>query len=129
MYACPSDDGFFFLGRKEDNMGNKIVKWLLKVNREGEIDITSNELSRHVPINRMLDKVGFYMVDAITVNDVTYLCVFEFDEKNRRKTKILVSRIKEDEHGEGLIDMTELDRINMDEIIDKHMVKRNRHMC
>lgn len=98
-----------------------IKKWLLVLNAFGEVDIIEREMSYHVPINRMLDKAGFYALDSIKINETIYLLVFDENEMYVKKTKMLVTKIGFTEEGEGTVSLGEEDRENVYKIIKAYM--------
>ena len=99
-----------------------ITKWLVTCSKDGYSSIT-RETSRYAPINRVLDQVGFYDVDKITVEGRSYLIVFDQFERDKPKTKMLITKINQDQDGEKMIDLTEDDRSDVMKIIELMMDK------
>ena len=44
-----------------------IVRWILKLNNHGDIEINERNVSKHMPVNRMIEEVGFYSFEFIDV--------------------------------------------------------------
>lgn len=101
---------------------NTIRKWLLVSKPHGEVEIIKRDINIHIPINRMLDQAGFYAIDSIKANEVTYLYVYDECEKYTKKSKLLIARIGYTGSGEGLIHMEDDDLYNVQEIINQLMI-------
>ena len=102
-----------------------IKKWLLVLNALGEVTMIEKEMSYAVPINRVLDQVGFYVVDSVNVNGTTYLINYEDSERYVKKTKILVTKIGLIDGKEGMVSLEEEDKVNIKEMINMLMaIKR-----
>jgi hypothetical protein len=98
-----------------------IVKWLLSVDANGELKIQPRNINSYIPINRILDDTGYFHLDAIDTGGVTYLVVYEPNEKWTIKTKILVAKNNPDKNQPGLIDLEESDLFNMEAVADKYL--------
>lgn len=96
-----------------------ITKWLLSLDEHRQLVITEKEVSKFAPINRVLEKPGFYQVDSVLVDDQRYLIVYEPKEEYEVKTKMLVSKIHSEV--ERVIDMTSKDQENVLRIAEKLM--------
>lgn len=96
-----------------------ITKWLIFLNDEGEVSITEKEVNRFAPINRVLDKVGYFNFNVATIDGTKYLYVYEKEEEEDKKTKLLISRIHDKE--EKIVDMQSSDYENVMKIIHKEM--------
>lgn len=103
---------------------NTIRKWLLVSKSHGEVEIIKRDINIHIPINRMLDQVGFYAMDSIKVNGVTYLYVYDECERYTKKSKLLITRIGYTGSGEGLVHMKDDDLYHVQEIINQLMIHR-----
>ncbi|MFU8786725.1 MAG: hypothetical protein ACNA7U_05690 [Candidatus Izemoplasmataceae bacterium] len=106
-------------------MKNTMTKWLIRLNEMDQVVIKPKEVSKHAPINRVLDEVGFYALDSMTVNGVDYMVVFKPEELYTKKTIILVSRIEKSNEGERLIDMSNEDRDNINFIANHYLLNIN----
>jgi len=102
-------------------MKNYIMKWLLKLDEEGNVVYKEREVSRFAPINRVLDEVGHYDLDSIKVNDKIYLVVVKQEESEIIKSIILVARIHKDSSGERIIDMSEDDIDSLEAIANRFL--------
>jgi len=108
-------------------MKNTIMKWLLKLDEEGNVVYKEREVSKFAPINRVLENVGHYDLDSIEVNGKDYLIVTKPEESEMIKSIILVARIHKDSNGEALIDMSEDDLDSLD-VIANHFLRPNPHL-
>ena len=106
-------------------MKNTTTKWLVRLDDMGQVMIIPKEVNRHAPINRILDNVGFYDLDSITVGGKKYLIVMKPEERYSIKSLVLVSKINQDEKGEGFIDMERDDSLNMEVVADKYLKDSN----
>jgi len=88
-------------------MKNTAIRWLLTIKANNSLDISKNEIHRNAPINRFLDRLGYFPFNFITVNNKRFLIVFENEEANTKKSKLLVSKIHDTE--ERIIDMSDDD--------------------
>ena len=84
------------------------IRWYLSFDPHGSLQIKEVKLTKHAPINRVLDKTGFFAVDQERVNGHSYILVFEPEEIDRLKSKMLISRVRDD--GRGLQSMREEDK-------------------
>lgn len=100
-------------------MKNTVTKYLVQIKQRNNLEIIAKEVSKYAPINRVLDKVGFYSFDSITIKNQTYLVTFDESEINTIKTKLLVSRVSQKEN--KIVDMDKLDYQNLYEIASKLM--------
>ena len=84
---------------------NTITKFLVIYNQENELEILKKEVSEYAPINRVLDRVGFFN--------------YETEETYKFKFKLLITRVNPTEG--GFIDMSEDDLDSTYAIIEKFM--------
>ena len=96
-----------------------ITKWLLQLDEKGDLIITEKEVSRFDPINRILDRVGYFSLDFINIDETRYLLVYEHEEELVKKTKLLISRIHD--QIEKVVDMTHEDYDKVLQIAEKYM--------
>ncbi len=100
-------------------MKNTVTKYLIVINQRNSLEITAKEVSKYAPINRVLDKIGFYSLDSITIKNQTYLVTFSDSEIHTKKTKLLVAKVSREEN--KIIDMEKSDYQNLYEIASKLM--------
>ena len=98
---------------------NTITKWLLNKNADGSLAIEPKEVNAFAPINRVLDRVGYFALDSVKVDNKEFLLVFEPEEKHETKSKLLVSRVCNKEN--GIIDMSDDDYAQVIEIAAQYM--------
>ncbi|HOI47106.1 MAG TPA: hypothetical protein PLR26_05180 [Bacilli bacterium] len=96
-----------------------IIRWLLKKNVNGFLEIEKKEVSAYAPINRVLDRVGFFSFRPIQIDDKRFLIVFEPEEENETKSKLLVSRISSTVN--KIIDITDDDYEQVLKIAEMYM--------
>lgn len=99
---------------------NTITKWLLMKNDNNEVEIEEREVSKFAPINRYLDKAGWYQFEFIDVNYQKYCIVTLIEEENMSKNKMLVSRW--DINESKFVDMSKVDQENTFKIIEQYMI-------
>lgn len=102
---------------------NTITKWLLTTNSCKSLEIEKKEVSRFASINRILDKVGYFNLDFISINNKRFLIAYEKEEKYTTKSKILISKIHETE--ERIIDISNDDYNQVLLIAKKYMNYKN----
>lgn len=102
-------------------MKDTYTKWLLTINDESELMITPKETSKNAPINRLLDQVGFYSFDWMTVNKTPYIIVYDPLEEHLVKTRVLVIKTYKHGRNEGIIDLDDSDKKNMGEIANLYL--------
>ena len=102
-------------------MKNAIMKWLLKLDEEGNVVYKERKVSKFAPINCVLENVGHYDLDSIEVNDKDYLIVTKPKEYEMIKSIILVARIHKDSSGERIIDMSEDDIDSLEAIANRFL--------
>jgi hypothetical protein len=100
----------------------EILKWLIEYNDYNEIMITEKPVNRHIPINRMLEEVGYYDFTFTQVNDVTYCVVYDLEND---LGKVLVSKVFKDEDGQGLTHMESSDVENMQLLANNFLKKKS----
>ena len=66
---------------------------LLTLDEKNELMITYKEVNVHAPINRVLDEVGFYDFDIMTVNNHKYFVISDPKERDVLKTKLLIAKM------------------------------------
>ncbi|MFP4287399.1 MAG: hypothetical protein ACLFRI_06820 [Candidatus Izemoplasmataceae bacterium] len=103
-------------------MKNTIIKWLLFYDETGMMQVEEKEVNIFIPVNRMLDQVGYYQLDLLKVKTMHYLIVYDSSEPIHSQKKILVSKVHSNEQGDFLIDLTADDYVHMP-IIAKHYLK------
>ncbi len=101
-------EGDFFMQK------NTITKWLIQFDSNKELQIIEKEVSKYAPINRILDRVGFFELELIDVSGKKYFATYEPEEKYVKKTKILLTRI--DSEANRAVDMDKTDLENIPEI-------------
>jgi hypothetical protein len=96
-----------------------ITRFFVVVNKENQLTITKKEVNKHAPINRVLDRVGFFGYDFVIIDGIQYIVNYEQSESNTTKTKLLISKTLK---GEGkLVDITEDDLKRVYVILKKYM--------
>ena len=65
------------------------------------------------------DRVGYFALDSVKVDDKEFLLVYESEEKHETKSKLLVSRVCDKEN--GIIDMSDDDYPQVLEIATQYM--------
>ncbi len=103
-----------------------IVRWILKLNNQGDIEINERNVSKHMPVNRMIEEVGFYSYEFIDVGKHIYLVVFYPHEHDSVKSAIMVGRFDKQGDGMVMVDMTEIDQVYLDMFYKKYF-KSMRH--
>lgn len=98
---------------------NTIIKWLIQIESNNELQITEKEISRFAPINRVLDRVGYFNLTAIKVSSNEYLVAYESEEEYVTKTKILVAKI--DSKANKIVDLENSDLENVTKIAKQLM--------
>lgn len=96
------------------NKYNGFERWILKLDERGEIQITKKYVTKHVPINRMLEEAGFYDYEMVQVKDAHYVCITKPSERDTIKSVIMVGRFESDGQGITMSDMTLNDLKNLD---------------
>ena len=99
-----------------------ITKWLLYYGHDNTLQITEKEQSRHVPINRYLDKRGYYQLQVVNVEGTKYFCVYDPDEGEGKKSKILVMKI--DTANNRIMSLSEEDRPKVEKIAEAFLRKQ-----
>ena len=85
-----------------------LTRWIL-TNKEGVLELKEKEVSRYMPINRMISEVGFYPFDFIEAKDHVYYYTFHEHEKDTYKSEIMVGRFNTDTNQMDPVDMSEDD--------------------
>lgn len=100
-------------------MENKhtITKVLLRIGGNNNLLVEYKEVSIHAPINRVLDRVGYFKIDVHREGNRLYMISSEENEFEGSMTKILVSRIDPIEN--RLVDMKEEDEIYISSIAER----------
>ena len=93
---------------------NTITKWLIQFDSNKELQIIEKEVSKYAPINRILDRVGFFELELIDVSGKKYFATYEPEEEYVNKTRILLARI--DSEANRVVDMDKTDLENIPEI-------------
>ena len=94
------------------------TKWLVTIGSGNELQITPQEVNRHIPINRMLDELGFFNFTFLDIYGKTYLVVYRYEEPGT-KSKILVAKVDSAEN--AVVDMEAEDQENVCEIARRMM--------
>lgn len=76
----------------------KNIKKALVQIKDDSLEISLVKMNTHIPINRYIDKTGFYNIDVITTPNHQYLITFLKEEINTDKTKFLLTKIDTDNH-------------------------------
>lgn len=90
-----------------------IMRWILKVEDRDEFIIKKRKVSRHMPVNRMIEEAGHYHYDFIDMGDFLYMYVFKPEEYNTRKSAVMVGRFEKNEESISMTDMTVDDMKNL----------------
>ena len=90
-----------------------VIRWVLKVNGD-ELLIRKRIVSKHMPVNRMIEDVGYYQYDFIDMDDFLYLYVFKPEEVATSKSVVMVGRFEKKEDSIQMSDMTVDDLKNLD---------------
>lgn len=98
---------------------NTITKFLVIYNQENELEILKKEVSEYAPINRVLDRVGFFNYELFMLNNHKYIINYETEETYKFKSKLLITSVNPTEG--GFIDMSEDDLDSTYAIIEKFM--------
>lgn len=77
------------------------------------------------PINRILDTVVFFALDSMNVNKTAYIIVYDPNEEDTVKTRILVIKTFKHKGKEGIVDLDEGDVINMETIANQYLRSNN----
>ena len=85
-----------------------LTRWLLTPN-EGVLGVREREVSRYMPLNRLVSEVGFYMLDFIEAGDHVYYYTSHEEEIDQFKSEILVGRFDIVDGQMVTVDMTEAD--------------------
>ena len=85
-----------------------LTRWLLTPN-EGVLGVREREVSRYMPLNRLVSEVGFYMLDFIEAGDHVYYYTSHEEEIDQFKSEILVGRFDTVDGQMMAVDMTEVD--------------------
>jgi len=96
-----------------------ITRFLVEMNKENQLSITKKEVNKHAPINRVLDRVGYFAYDFVSIDGIQYIVNYEQSECNTTKTKLLISKTLKSE--ERLVDITEDDLERVYVILEKYM--------
>jgi hypothetical protein len=96
-----------------------ITRFLVTYNQENELEIINKEVNKHAPINRVLDRVGYFAFEFVKVDNHKYIVNYEEDEKDIFKSKLLISRTHPTE--ERLIDISEEDLECTYSIVERFM--------
>lgn len=70
-----------------------VKKLLLTRNSDYSLEIEEKELNVHIPINRYLDRPGYFSFTFEDIDGKKFLLVFEGAEEDTTKTKMLVTKI------------------------------------
>lgn len=100
-------------------MKHDVKRWLLTRNADNSLKIEEKDLNIHIPINRFLDRAGFFSFTFEKVVGKRFLLVFETAEQQTTKTKMLVSKI--DSQKEKIVDISNEDYNQVFVLAEKHM--------
>jgi hypothetical protein len=96
-----------------------ITKWLLKKDETGGFSLEEREVNIYIPVNRILDEVGYYEVESITVDKTMYVVVYNPKEAIHNQSKILITKAYHGDDGDYLVDLKSEDYQAM-KVIAKH---------
>lgn len=97
----------FLFGRKE---GMKtITKWVVSYTKHNEVSITVKEVNPYIPLNRYLDKGGWYKLEGVSIQGTNYIVTSELDELKGHLSQILVTKIRDKE----IVGLTDSDKDNI----------------
>jgi DNA repair exonuclease SbcCD ATPase subunit len=96
-----------------------ITRFLVTHNAESDVKIVKKEVNKHAPINRVLDRVGYFAFQFVKVGGCKYLVNFEENERGKTKSKLLISRCHPTE--ERLIGVSKDDLDNVVTLISTFM--------
>jgi|LSQX01.3.fsa_nt_gb hypothetical protein len=116
----PSIMAFSFLVERKISM-HIVEKWLLTYQNE-ELTITPKNVSIHAPLNRVIDKVGHYLISFIEIESIIYIVTYEPIEAIGSITKLLVTKFIKTDEGDKMTNLEESDRKNM-QLIANHFMK------
>jgi hypothetical protein len=88
-------------------------------NQEKELEIIKKEVNKYAPINRVLDRVGYFAFEFVKVNNYKYIVNYEDEERDVFKSKLLISKTHPTE--ERLIDISDEDLECIYSIIESFM--------
>ena len=71
----------------------KTIKKALAKLSEQSINLELKDINVYIPINRVLDEVGFYILDKVSSPTHTYVLTILNEEVHTQKTKVLFSKI------------------------------------
>ena len=69
-----------------------VTNWILKVNSDDEFIIKKRTVTKHMPVNRMVEKVGHYQYDFLNIDDTVYMYVFYPEEINTIKSAVMIRK-------------------------------------
>lgn len=102
-----------------------LTKWLMMKSVEGDILIIPKKISRYAPINRVLDKPGFFSYLIEDFGQDAYILTYETQDAYQAKSKMLLTKMRHHQGMMLLMDMTEHDYIHVYSMIEKHMITRH----
>lgn len=85
-----------------------LTRWIL-TNHEGVLELKEKEVSRYMPINRMISEVGHYPFDFIEAKGHVYYYTYHEHEEDTYKSEIMVGRFNTDTGEMNPVDMSEED--------------------
>lgn len=99
---------------------NFIEKWLL-IYQNDKVKITVRKVSKHAPLNRVLDEVGYYLIDFLKIKDITYVITYDSLKSASNITKLLVTKFVKTDEGSTMTSLDETDKNNINAIINHFM--------
>lgn len=97
-----------------------ITRWILSMKKEGTVELREREVSAYAPLNRILDKVGFFTLEFFSIGEERYFCTYEPAEKDINKSCIHVGKMDQG----TLVDMTQEDCKNLEAIKIKFFFRK-----
>ena len=102
--------------RKEEIMKsqNFFNRWIMSLNEASVIEIEERSCTRHMPVNRKIREVGFYLLDSVSIGDITYLYTYHKEEHYMPKTEVMLHKMINKEGKMYMADLEESDKQNLD---------------
>lgn len=101
---------------------NIFIRWLIKKEGNDIRVVEKKEVSRHMPINRMLDEVGHYPFKSLSFKNHTYIYTHLEEEIYQPKTIIFIGRFRNVDGKLYMEDMSDEDLLYL-EIIKREIFK------
>ena len=102
-------------------MSTIITKWLLTLDNQNNLSLTSKEVYKLMPVNRVLGEQGLYPIEFVNINNTEYLCTYD----HIYRSFVLVSKVNPDEETHGLVTLEDQDKENMPEIAEMFLTYKD----